>query len=393
MGCLNSDFVIHKIVILILSSVSVFCTVFHCSADDRILLDAKINGKRARLVFDSGSEDFILWRQTVKRLGIKFTAPITNMTLTSGEVPSGFTEPCALWLEGMEGTTRFRVINIPDYIYTNADSYDGVVGWWNLMGNILQVDANRMSLTPLAKIPKKIKGWTQFQIDTNSSILKLEMPSREDPDGYAFIDTGSDFGVEIPEKQWQEWKEKNPNQPTTFATFFGADSKFVAEEEVLAGQYSIGPLVLTNVPIMEATSPQAEDAHYEGTLGLVALRGFDLIMDGPNNAAYLRPQKRHSSNYQYNRLGAAFVQDLQGDKLIARVADNSPAQEAGIQNGDVLSDIDGFDVWTQYAKALKQLFMPAGTKIALTLMRNGKVFKTTATLREILGPQSKRTLK
>src|ERR1035441_261295 len=47
-------------------------------ADDRIWMHAEINGKRARLDFDTGASGLGLWPATAERFGLKFTVPPTN---------------------------------------------------------------------------------------------------------------------------------------------------------------------------------------------------------------------------------------------------------------------------------------------------------------------------
>ena len=78
----------------------------------------------------------------------------------------------------------------------------------------------------------------------------------------------------------------------------------------------------------------------------------------------------------------------QTNQAAAWVVDGSPAYEAGVRNGDVLLQVDEVTVrgWTD--DWLSRFYMPAGTKLKLTLQRDGKIFTTTATLREILQPSS-----
>src|SRR5437588_1233493 len=98
-------------------------------ADERIWLDAKINGKRARLFFDSGADNFILTREAAQRLRLKITEASTNTVLAPGLVPRGVTEKCNLSLEGSVDNVQFDVVDFPHY---GKIDFDGVVGWWML---------------------------------------------------------------------------------------------------------------------------------------------------------------------------------------------------------------------------------------------------------------------
>src|SRR5208283_2475928 len=125
--------------------------------------------------------------------------------------------------------------------------------------------------------------------------------------------------------------------------FFTPGEGLVVREESWADRITFGPLVLTCVPVMEATPTEEASGgpHFEGELGLAALKRLDLIVDGGNGRAYLRTKTTAPPPYRHNRLGAEFVPtESPGSELVARVAGGSPAEEAGIRDGDVLLKLD-----------------------------------------------------
>jgi PDZ domain-containing protein/aspartyl protease len=372
--------------------VAVGCVWFTAStsqADERLWLDAKINGKRARLCFDSGAEDFILWREGVQRLGLNFVESPIDATPSEGKVGAGITEVCTLSLEGTEGKTRFRVLELPSYMDVD---FDGVIGWWGVRNNIFQIDAAACKVTFLAKVPKKTAKWARLGVVANSSVLKLEIPYEGGTNGIVCVDTGSDIGVALAPQKWQAWKALHAHQAMNLNSFFTPGDGLVVKEEGWANELSFGSLKLTGLPVTEATPTEIAvgGRQYEGTLGLAALRRLDFIIDSKRSLAYLRAKVTPPPPYQHNRLGAAFVPSAsRGDELIARVAAGSPAQEAGVENGDLLLKVDGIDITLRNTDGMKKFWMAAGTKVNLTLKRNGKVFETTATLREILSPTTK----
>jgi tetratricopeptide (TPR) repeat protein len=137
----------------------------------------------------------------------------------------------------------------------------------------------------------------------------------------------------------------------------------------------------------------AGSSGYAATLGIAALKRLDLVIDGKNNVAYLRPKLTPPMAYQHNRLGAVFDRDKSnGNELFARVAPGSPADEAGIHNGDILLEVDQHNV----ANADMDPFLvpliftwdqPPGTKYDLKLQRADKVHEVTVVLRDILKPE------
>jgi hypothetical protein len=359
-------------------------------ADERLWLDAKINGKRARLCFDSGSDSAVLFRGAAQRFGLKVFEPSTNVAVALGEVLAGTTEACVLSLQGQEGKARFRVIDTPAYVSVNLD---GVVGWRNVRGNVLRIDAAAGSVTFQPKVPDQLSSWVQLAVFTNSDLLELEVARSDGSKGIVFVDTGTDMGVSLPAQQWQAWKAAHPHWPTTLKAFFTPADGLVAVEEAWATKFPFGPIVLSDVPIAEAAPVNAAlgSSRYEGTLGLAALKRIELIVDRRQGVAYVRTKKTSPPPYQHNRLGAVFLPaSAQSDELVARVVEGSPAEEAGVRTGDVLLKVDKKDVTKWSVDALSRFEMSPGTKVDLTLRRDGKTFRATATLRQIIPPNDKK---
>ena len=128
-------------------------------------------------------------------------------------------------------------------------------------------------------------------------------------------------------------------------------------------------------------------------LGLFALARLELVLDGPHSTALLWPSDNLAPSYQHNRMGAVFVpRSDRNDDLIAIVAKGSPAEAAGISDGDVLVRVDKLELtkWrtTPGVLPLSRFWnMPAGTKLALTVRRGSKTIKLKVVLRDILAPK------
>ena len=373
----------HMLIILSIGVAS-FRSTFSL-ADERIWLKAKINGKPVHLCFDSGSNGSALCPQTMHRLGLKFIPAPTN-ELSRGLL-AGDTEDCTLTLDGTDSKMSFLVLDPPAYV--SAD-FDGIIGWWTISPNVLRIDAVAREVTFLSKVPKQTAQWSRLSLlaITNSGALDLQIQHSDRTNGVLCIDTGFDHGLALPAQEFRRWKEAHPQCPMTLETVFTPADGFFVTEEAWADQMSVGPIILTGVPIIAAGPAGATrwGAQYEGTLGLAALKRMDLIVDGNNGLAYLRAKTTRPPAYPHNRLGAVFVPQTHTNQAAAWVVKGSPAYEAGVRNGDVLLQVDEVTVrgWTD--DWLSRFSMPAGTKLKLTLQRDGKTFTTTATLREILQP-------
>ena len=358
-------------------------------ADERLWMQAAINGKPVRLCFDSGASDLVLLREATRRLGLKVTYPPTGSVLKPGEVSAGTTEECLLKLQNSSVKTRFRVIDVPDYL---NPQFDGVLGWAPLRQNRFRIDAEAQTLTWLTDLPKETQTWTKLRVVKRSPFLQLELPRSNGKSGTVFVDTGDTKGVGLNPEAWQAWRLSHPNRPITLTAFFTPSAGLLVEEESWANELSLGPLVLTEVPVTEAMPLALIIPRFRASFGLAALKRLDFVVDGRRGLVYLRSKHTAPPVYEHNRLGAVFVPaNPQSNDLIAQVADGTPAQEAGIRAGDVLLKVDEVDVtkWRTDPTVLplsRFFARPEGTQIDLTLKRKEETFKIMVTLRNILPP-------
>jgi hypothetical protein len=373
----------------IFTLLSVLLCASACCADERIWLrDAQLNGRPARLFFDTGANDSAVCFEAAKRLGINVDPVLTNGA--SPETVVDARSSGILTFGGNESTIEFAILNFPNY---SPPDFDGMIGWPSIHHNVLQLDASKRNLEFLPGLPKQVASWARFPINTNSGMLDLEVANCASGNGMIFIDTGCDWGLGLPHQAWRQWKDSHPHSPRTFKTYYTLNDGFMVLEESWADRISVGPLVLTNVPIIEEP-PSFEmigGENHECTFGLAALSRVDVIVDGTNCVAYLHPKSNRAADYPHNRLGAVFVPtSQQPEEGVARVEVGSPAYDAGVRNGDILLQVDEIPVVSWSGTWLSRFSMPSGTKLHLTLQRDGKKFQTTAILRQIIPPADNR---
>jgi hypothetical protein len=357
-------------------------------ADERISLDGKINAKRVRLVFDTGTPCHALWSGAIERLGLKFIPDPTN-DYPSGAL-AGLTEECDLKVGGARGKTRFLVLDQPGYISPDGD---GLIGWQFIGDGVLQIDASRKNIDFLSDVPKKVRKWSRLRVLTNFYRLDLEFPSAQGTNGVVCVDTGWDGGLALADSDWQQWRTSHPQSPTTLQPIYFPADGFGIPEQAWADEIAVGPIVLNGVPIEESAPaiPKQVGPQFRGTLGIAALKRLDLIVDAKNGWAYFRPKTDPPSPVSHNRLGAVFSPtEMHTNQAVARVVKGSPAYEAKVRDGDILLQVNDVKVSSWSARWINQFYRPAGTKLELTLQRNGEIFKTTATLRDILKPNSEK---
>ena len=253
------------------------------------------------------------------------------------------------------------------------------------------------------QVPKEVASWMKLSVRTNlpwgSRGLVLEAPNPDGSKSVIFIGTGlKNGGVWLSPQRWREWKAAHPDQPTTLIAGHHQLAGSMVRERAWAKKLSLGALELTDVVVEEAvTAPPSlglaptEDV---ASFGMAALKRLDLIVDGKNGIAYLRPNKTPAlpPPYQPSGPSAAFSpRDAKVDDLVAHVANASPAYAAGIRDGDVLLKIGERDVTKWRADPdFPRLAFPTSprrgateTKLKLILKRSEQTLSTTADEEEI----------
>jgi hypothetical protein len=355
---------------------------------DRIWLKAKINGQPVRLVFDSGSNASLLTSSAAQRLGLRAQYAPTNDVRHS--VVAGETEEFTFSLGGAKWRTSFVLL---DPHFSEIMSGDGIVGWFTLSHNVIGVAANAKSLAFFDRVPARTASWTQLSVLTNFGTLDLCVPRCNHTNGVLCVDTGDARGLALPAGEWNRWRRTHPQIPVTVEAVFSPTDGFLVYEEAWADQISIGPITITGLPVAQSghANERRLGSRYEGTLGLAGLKRLNLIVDGIHSIAYTHPDQAHAPGYDHNRLGAVFFPtSTRTNEAVAMVAENSPAYEAGVRDGDILVRVDGAAVKYTDNSWQTGFHRPAGSRLRLTLKRGDKTFTATATLREIVSPDSER---
>jgi len=361
------------------------------SPEDRLWVDSSINNQPVHLFADTGSTISMLRSSAVEKLGLKTTAPPSRPNLPPGTLSFPVTELGNLSFFNSTDRIHFGEQDMPEYIRFDAD---GVVGWSELRRKILLFDAIARQIQPLDKLPDDIAGWTRLRVFPSREMLIMEMPMPGGSLGLIYVDTGNPSGVGLSPEHWQAWSAAHPGVQKTMRIYYTPGAGVVTCEQSWAREISLGSLTLTDTPVEEGdpVTTRAGGPRHVATLGLAALRRLDFILDGPQNVVYLRPKNTPPMPFEHNRLGAVFtLLGPDGESLVAHVADGTPAYQAGLRNGDIITKINNVYRlnWEKHPSlGLPDFVWPSGTKITFQILREGGHYLLFARLRDLIGPDS-----
>lgn len=354
-------------------------------SEHRIWMDVTIHDQPVHLAFDTGAEGSVLFRSTADRLKLKLLD--SPLKATSGLATNQVTELCQFKLGTLLAPIQFLVVNLPARAKTQAD---GVMSWNPFRNNVIVFDVTE-AVTIDDEIPPGALNWPKFKQVASSDKLAFDADGQDARQGIIYVDTGDPEGVALSHSLWQKWITAHGRQPRTLSSGYSLTSGMLIEPEVWADYISIGGLTLANVPVRECDPKlEADFPNLAAILGLYALTRLDFVLDGENGTVYARTRGDAPRPYEHNRLGAVFdPKDDAHDELFAHVAACSPADLAGIRDGDVLLKVDDLDVtrWRSDPEFGRHDFWraPPGTSYKLTLRREDREYETAVTLKEILG--------
>jgi hypothetical protein len=126
------------------------------------------------------------------------------------------------------------------------------------------------------------------------------------------------------------------------------------------------------------------DPNYEGNVGSGFLKRFVVTFDYAHQVMYLKPVEPPQVDAgQFDRAGM-WINSRSDGYLVTDVSAQGPAARAGIQVGDVITQLDGstpqFDELSQARALLRS--RPAGTKLAIQLKRGTEVKQVTLVLED-----------
>jgi len=370
-------------------------------ADDRVNINAKINGVAVHLIFDTGGGiDMVLGQRTAERLGLKLIPfPRGSKPPPGANVRyAGLTNPCRVEIFGKAfANVRLSILDPQSEGFPGFPmDCDGIVGWPAVHQEVLILNLASDQISSLPRVPPKALDWVKLRVLSDRNQLCLYDTSGGGKPKGVMIDTGDEDGVSLAPHEWERWKAANPKRPKTLVAYFMPGAGLVVAEMSWADKVWVGGLLLTNVPVQEANTAQTNwglvQPDFEASLGLAALRRVDLVIDGKGAIAYAEPRRDRPAAFRHNRIGAVFVpNDLSSHPLVAHVIDGGPAFKGGIRDGDVLLRIDSLDVarwWAQPGSISLHPFFeqPAGTRLSLTVQRGTMILKATVVLENILGP-------
>ncbi len=350
--------------------------------ENAIIVDATVNGRKVSLMFDTGFGGSVDVDQSTD-LG-----PATGkMTLRDfvGEMEASTVKLTSLKL----GTKKLDVTTFSPAVVSPPSNYslaynthcDGIMGFEVIQNNVTEINYEHgkfvfyPSTVDISKrIPDNKRTFLAklLPIGQNELLMSVETPSGKRM--ALALDTGNAFYATTHKDVLERvglWDS-------------GRSAKYMNESGVASGMveswtYKMPESKVFTVPVKNSywdiIDLPSSSAEGDGTVGYGFLSNFNITIDFARRRVWLENFTGKTANEVEGDLGitAGFNRQTKTTEIV-RVGPTTPAEGAGIKEGDLLLGVGSVDtVGMGFRRLRKILRGPIGSKVQLVTSRNGSL--------------------
>ena len=354
-----------------------------------VIVDVSINGRGPYpLMFDTGAEDTVT-PETAAALGLKTEGTGTFRDSGGGSLPIAFTRVAAVRLGDAEMTDQpFAVLALPRYLTDrgNRPPIAGFIGYELLARFAARLDYDNRTLT--------LKPGRDFRYEGKGVRVPLVfagntpavMAAADGTEGRFVVDTGStgaltlrrafveDHGLEA--RHPSALRIKSIGVAGPFETILMRLDRFdIAESRIDRPATRYASIDKEGLPFTDI----------DGSIGYEILRQFVITFDYRRGELWFERSKAFGTRTGQGGAGFQAVRMEGAGFGVTTVVPNTSAAEAGLQVGDVITEIDGLStVPMSQGEFAERMRRPVGTLVRLGTVRDGAPRPVALTLKDVL---------
>jgi hypothetical protein len=352
-----------------------------------ILINARFGSfpDTLNFVLDTGSGGISLDSTTVEYF--KITPTPSEMTILgiAGTRKVSFLYNQTLRLPGLTvDSLNFHINNYDILTQVYGEKIDGIIGYSLLSRYIFNInyDSLRISIFTNGRMKYPRGGWLYEPILRTLPVQTARIRDAVTSTSRFLFDIGAGLCLMLNQDFIEDSNFLDKKRVLYAKEAEGVGGKIDMHLTVIK-EIRIGPYRFKNVPsfVFNDTFNLTSYPYLSGIIGNDILRRFNLILNYAKREFYFMPNSRYQDPFDYAYSGIELYY-IDGEIVIGDVAAKSPAEVAGLKEGDVLIGVNkliGQDI--QHYKAALQT---AGEKVKIIISRDGQLMEFNFKIKSIL---------
>jgi PDZ domain-containing protein/aspartyl protease len=322
-----------------------------------ILLRTRVNDSEPLwFVLDSGAGSrFIVDRRRADRLGLELRGRARSTGAGASSYEMTFASHVRIALAGLDLPPQtVSVISLSPLEPFAGHSLDGVLGFGLFSRYVVAIDYAARKVDFYEPRSYRYSGsGIRLPLTTEGNHFyvpaKIAMPGRAAFEGRLMVDTGAAMATVVFSRPSVERHGllaliEKKILDRSLPGLGGEVSQILSR----AATIQLGGLTIhrPTVSLSQDTAGALASPGFDGVLGGELLRRFKVIFDPARRRLILEPNARFNEPYEHNMSGMGLRAEGEDFRVVKiyRVIEGSPAAEAGLREGDVITAIDGQSV-------------------------------------------------
>jgi hypothetical protein len=357
-------------------------------ASHHVFVAVELDGHPLRFILDTGGVNLVT-TEAAARLGLCSEGELEGRGPGERSVTVGFTRVERLAIGGQVVLERqlLRVLPMPGFDEVEGVPFDGVLGVELFRRLVVRIDYAGAAL--------ELIDPAVFEAPTEAHSLPLTFFGHfpgvdgdlDGAKGQFWLDTGNRGGLFVagPFARAHGLAARHP--ASGVMTIGWGVGGGVEGRLARGGRLALGTIAIDG-PVLRLPSEGGgvmAMPDVAGNVGGEILSRFDVTFDYGRQRVLLVPNHAHGKPFAADRAGL-WVNRRGTEVVVKAVVADGPAAVAGLQIGDVVSDVDGEPAAGVTLDELRRRLRewPAGKVVALRVTRNGVTFEAALQLRDLI---------